>query len=102
VTEPETSRPLERHRAALQDPPITETVVTRAFSGSYARGLRNRFVDEHEAEATYGYPEIHWLTSPLRAASVRAGDPEAVNVWAGTGYRQARTGSVAEIIASLT
>ncbi|WP_101953120.1 nitronate monooxygenase [Mycobacterium sp. 3519A] len=90
------------HRAALQDPRFTETVVTRAFSGRYARGLRNRFVDEHEAEATYGYPEIHWLTSPLRAASVRAGDPEAVNVWAGTGYRQARTGSVAEIIASLT
>ena len=90
------------HRAALQDPRFTETVVTRAFSGRYARGLRNRFVDEHEAEATFGYPEIHWLTSPLRQASVRAGDPEAVNVWAGTGYRQARTGTVAEIIASLT
>jgi nitronate monooxygenase len=90
------------HRAALQNPRFTETVVTRAFSGRYARGLRNRFVDEHEAEATFGYPQIHWLTSPLRAASVRAGDPEAVNVWAGTGYRQARTGSVAEIIRSLT
>jgi nitronate monooxygenase len=76
--------------------------VTRAFSGRYARGLRNRFIDEHEAEATFGYPEIHWLTSPLRQASVRAGDPEAVNVWAGTGWKVARSGSVAEIISSLT
>ena len=59
-------------------------------------------VDEHEAEAPFGYPEIHWLTSPLRAASVRAGDPHAVNVWAGTGFRNARTGSVADIISSLT
>ncbi len=89
------------HRAALQDPQFTETAVTRAFSGRYARGLRNRFIDEHEAEAPFGYPEIHWLTSPLRAASVRAGDPHAVNVWAGTGYRSARAGSVAEIIISL-
>jgi nitronate monooxygenase len=89
------------HRAALQDPRFTETVVTRAFSGRYARGLRNRFVDEHEAEAPFGYPEIHWMTSPLRAASVRAGDPQAVNIWAGTGYRQARAATVAEIISSL-
>jgi nitronate monooxygenase len=90
------------HRAALQDRQFTETAVTRAFSGRYARGLRNRFIDEHEAQAPFGYPEIHWLTSPLRQASVRAGDPEAVNIWAGTGFRKARTGSVADIMAELT
>jgi nitronate monooxygenase len=90
------------HRAALRDPQFTETVVTRAFSGRYARGLRNRFIDEHEAEAPFGYPEIHYLTSPLRAASVRAGDPHAVNVWAGTGFREANAAPVAEIIKSLT
>lgn len=90
------------HRAALQDPQFTETVVTRAFSGRYARGLRNRFVNDHEADAPFGYPEVHYLTSPVRAASVRAGDPHAVNVWAGTGFRQAETGSVADIIGTLT
>jgi nitronate monooxygenase len=90
------------HRAALQDPQFTETVVTRVFSGRYARGLRNRFVNDHEAEAPLGYPEVHWLTSPLRAASVRAGDPGAVNIWAGTGYRQAASGSVADIVGRLT
>jgi nitronate monooxygenase len=90
------------HRAALQDPQFTETVVTRAFSGRYARGLSNRFIDEHEAEAPFGYPEIHYLTSPLRAAAVRAGDPHAVNVWAGTGFRNAKAGPVSEIIRALT
>lgn len=44
------------HRAALKDPNFTETVVTRAFTGRYARGLRNRFIDEHEAEASFGFP----------------------------------------------
>ncbi len=90
------------HRAALKDPQFTETAVTRAFSGRYARGLRNRFIDEHDGEAPLGYPEIHWLTSPLRAASVRAGDPHAVNVWAGTGFQTTGTGTVADIMRGLT
>ena len=90
------------HRAALQDPQFTETVVTKAFSGRYARGLRNRFIDEHEADAPLAYPEIHYLTSPLRAASVRAGDPHAVNVWAGTGFRSAKAAPVADIMKDLT
>jgi nitronate monooxygenase len=89
------------HRAALRDPQFTETAVTRCFSGRYARGLRNRFIDEHDRQAPLGYPEIHYLTSPVRAASVRAGDPHAVNIWAGTGFKKAIAGSVAEIMASL-
>ncbi|OCB11685.1 2-nitropropane dioxygenase [Mycolicibacterium porcinum] len=90
------------HRAALQSPEFTETAVTRAFSGRYARGLRNRFIVEHDGQAPLGYPEIHYLTSPVRKASVAAGDPQATNVWAGTGWRQARTGSVAEIFDRVT
>jgi nitronate monooxygenase len=90
------------HRAALQGDEFSETVVTKAFSGRYARGLRNRFVDDHDAEAPLGYPEVHYLTSPLRAASVRAGDPQATNIWAGTGFRKARAASVATIMRELT
>jgi nitronate monooxygenase len=89
------------HRAALQDPQFTETVVTKSFSGRYARGLRNRFIDEHEAEAPFGYPEIHYLTGPLRAAAVRAGDPHGTNLWAGTGFRAAKAAPTAEIISGL-
>jgi nitronate monooxygenase len=76
--------------------------VTRAFSGRFARGLRNRFIDEHEAQAPFGYPQIHYLTSPVRAASVRAGDPHATNVWAGTGFKKARAASVATIMGELS
>jgi nitronate monooxygenase len=90
------------HRAALQDPQFTEVVVTRVFSGRYARGLRNRFIDEHEAQASFGYPEIHYLTSPVRRASVRAGDPHATNIWAGTGFKKIKTGSVASIMEALS
>jgi nitronate monooxygenase len=89
------------HRAALTDAQFTETAVTKAFSGRYARGLHNRFITEHEGQAPFGYPEVHYLTSPLRAASVRAGDPHATNVWAGTGFRGAKAAPAADIIAGL-
>jgi len=90
------------HRAALTDPQFTETVVTKAFSGRYARGLRNRFVDDHDEQAPLAYPQVHYLTSPLRAAAVRAGDPHGVNIWAGTAFQSATTGSVADIMARLS
>ncbi|MGV0835858.1 nitronate monooxygenase [Mycolicibacterium thermoresistibile] len=89
------------HRAALQDPQFTETALTRAFSGRYARGLRNRFIDDHEPAAPVGYPQVHYLTSPLRAAAVRAGDPHGTNVWAGTGFRSISAGPAADILAGL-
>ncbi|MEU7630990.1 nitronate monooxygenase [Nocardia sp. NPDC049220] len=69
------------HRAALTED--TPTMLTRAFTGRRARGLRNRFIDEHTATAPAGYPEIHYATAPLRAAARAAGNPDEVNMWAG-------------------
>jgi nitronate monooxygenase len=89
------------HRAALEDPARTETVITRAFSGRPARGLRNRFIDTYESAAPLGYPAIHYLTSPLRKAAAAAGEPELVHLWAGTGYRHARREPTAQILARL-
>jgi NAD(P)H-dependent flavin oxidoreductase YrpB (nitropropane dioxygenase family) len=51
--------------------------------------------------APLGYPAIHHLTSGLRRASAAAGNPELVNLWAGTGYRNATTGSAETILAHL-
>jgi nitronate monooxygenase len=77
------------HRAALADPARQRTVVTRAFTGRPARGLRNIFTDRYSELAPLGYPALHHLTSPIRKSSVAANDPERVNLWAGTGFREA-------------
>ncbi len=53
------------------------TAMTRAFTGRNARGIRNRFMDGYNAPAAY--PEVHYLTAPLRAAGRRSGDPGLVN-----------------------
>jgi nitronate monooxygenase len=84
------------HRHALQAD--RETRLTRAFTGRRARGIVNRFMADHDAFAPRGYPEIHNLTAPIRAAARAAGDPDGINLWAGTGYRQAREGSAAELV----
>jgi NAD(P)H-dependent flavin oxidoreductase YrpB (nitropropane dioxygenase family) len=89
------------HQAALADPGRTETVMTHAFTGRPARGLRNAFIDAHEAEAPFGYPAVHYLTSPLRKAAAAAGKPDYVHLWAGTGYRHATAESAADILRRL-
>jgi NAD(P)H-dependent flavin oxidoreductase YrpB (nitropropane dioxygenase family) len=89
------------HQAALTDPARTETVLTHAFTGRPARGLRNTFIDNHEAEAPFGYPALHYLTSPLRKAAAAAGKPDYVHLWAGTGYRHATAEPTADILRRL-
>jgi nitronate monooxygenase len=86
------------HRQALAG--RTPTALTRAFTGRTARGIRNRLLDEHP-DAPAGYPEVHFLTAPLRAAARAAGDPEPVNLWAGQAYPLATDLPAAEVVRRL-
>jgi len=94
------TRPVQR--AAMLSGRFTETVVTRAFTGQPARALRNRFTDTYSDRAPLGYPAVHHLTAPIRAAAAGRDDPEAINLWAGTAHAEARPGTTAEIVRSLT
>lgn len=76
------------HRRALLDGLYPDTIVTRAYSGRFARGMANRFALEHDGQAPEAYPEVHHLTRPLRVAATQAGDSSVPNLWAGTGWRQ--------------
>jgi nitronate monooxygenase len=89
------------YRRALLDRMYGDTVVTRAFSGRWARGLRNRFALEHD-DAPAAYPQIHHLTRPLRAAATAADDPDVPNLWAGTGWQGVRAEPAASVVTRLT
>jgi nitronate monooxygenase len=86
------------YRRALLDALYPETILTRAYSGRFARGLANRFALEHDGHAPRAYPEVHHLTRPLRAAATLADDPSVPNLWAGTGFRQLTTEPAATIV----
>ncbi|MGH9028701.1 MAG: NAD(P)H-dependent flavin oxidoreductase, partial [Acidimicrobiales bacterium] len=86
------------YRQALLDGLYPDTIVTRAYSGRFARGLANEFALEHDGQAPQAYPEVHHLTRPLRVAATQAGDSRVPNLWAGTGWRQVTAEPAATIV----
>ncbi|KPI15913.1 2-nitropropane dioxygenase NPD [Actinobacteria bacterium OK074] len=89
------------HKEALTNPLFVRTELTRAFSGRPARGLVNRFLREHGPYAPAAYPEVHHLTSPVRKAAAKAGDPQGMALWAGQGHRLARELPAGDLVATL-
>ncbi|GCD96460.1 oxidoreductase [Embleya hyalina] len=86
------------HKAALGDPAFERSVLTRAFSGRWARGLYNGFAARHEAEAPGVYPYVHHLVAPIRKAAAARGEADGLALWAGQGWRLAREEPAAEVI----
>jgi nitronate monooxygenase len=89
------------YRAAMKHPLFGNTIITRAFSGRYGRGLENEFTRQLDRVAPVGYPEIDQMTSPIREAAAALEDPNAMTLWAGTSFRNARSGPAADIVANL-
>jgi nitronate monooxygenase len=89
------------HRTAMKNQLFAKTIVSRAFSGRYARGLENEFTRRLDTVAPLGYPEVDQMTLPIREAATDWEDPNGMTLWAGTSFKEARTGPAADIIAGL-
>ena len=87
------------HREALRE--RGPTALTRAFTGRTARGIENRFMREHEADAPHGYPELHHLTAPVRAAARERDDADGFNLWAGQAHPLAADVPAGELVRRL-
>ena len=87
------------HRAALGEE--APTALTRAFTGRQARGIANRFMEEHSDAAPIAYPHVHHATAPLRRVARERGDAQGFNVWAGQAHRLAVEAPAAEIVHAL-
>ncbi len=61
----------------------------------------NRFLRENTPHAPAAYPQLHHMTRPVRGASGRAGDPEAMSLWAGQTYALAEPAPAAEVVRRL-
>src|SRR4051794_8945171 len=87
------------HREALRagEP----TALTRAFSGRTARGIVNRFLREHSADAPAAYPDVHHLTAPLRSAAREQGDADGFHLWAGQAHALAPETPAGELVRRL-
>ncbi|WP_202862520.1 nitronate monooxygenase [Antricoccus suffuscus] len=100
VAADESSSP-EPHKDALASGDFTQATVTRAFSGRLARALTNDFVREHDAAAPSAYPNLHHMTKTIRGAAGKAGDPQGMALWAGSGHASAIRRPAAQVLADL-
>ncbi len=78
----------------------TSTTVTRAFSGKYARGIRNEFIERHEGkeEGLPMYPVQNVLTSKIRQEAAKQNKEEYMSLWAGQAASLARIESAQHVV----
>jgi nitronate monooxygenase len=90
------------HKQTLAAATGDDTQFSQAFSGRDARTIVNDYAYEMaDVKDWPDFPLMNSLTAPLRAASAKAGRPDAVSLWAGQGaglVQQSTTGEVFEIL----
>jgi nitronate monooxygenase len=80
----EESNASELHRAELRSERAKYTLLTRAFSGRLARGIRNRLAEELSSNGpALPYPIQNWLTASFKAAATQQRRADLVSLWAG-------------------
>lgn len=94
---PESGAPAAYKRALL-DAKRDTTVITRAYSGRPARGLRNAFIDMVRDEAILPFPLQNAMTRSMRTAAAKKGDAGFLSLWAGTGATRIRAMPAAELV----
>jgi nitronate monooxygenase len=93
----------EAYKRAILSAGRDTTVITRAFSGRPARGLKNAFIARLEGreEIILPYPLQNALTRPMRTAAGQHGDSEYLSLWAGQGVARARSLPAGELVRRL-
>jgi nitronate monooxygenase len=92
------------HKALLFTDRAEDTVLTRAFTGRLARGLRNRWTDEMASRLgdLPPFPIQSYLVGELKRAAVAAGRTDLVSLWSGQAAPNLRHTTAAEVLTSLT
>jgi nitronate monooxygenase len=89
------------HKQAILNARADTTVITRAFSGRPARGLRNKFIDLVREDDILPFRQQNDLTRPMRGEAGKKGVADYLSLWAGTGVTRARQMPAAELVKTL-
>jgi len=92
----------EFEKQRLRNASEADIVLTKSFSGRYARGLKNAFIDALEhTEWILPYPYQNKLTGELRKIAKANGNADFVSIWAGQSINEYKGSSTTEIIQQL-
>ncbi|HYK74944.1 MAG TPA: nitronate monooxygenase [Pseudoneobacillus sp.] len=84
------------HKETILQSNEEQTVLTRSFSGKWARGVKNKFMTEmkeHE-KAVPEYPVQNLLTQSIRKVAAKRNDKEYMSLWSGQSPRLAKNETV--------
>jgi len=92
----------EPHKKAIMIATEEETVITKAFSGKNARGIRNEFTEHMKDKTIAPYPFQNTLTKVIRKEAARQEKSQYMSLWAGQGNRLNKFVSANELLTELT
>lgn len=91
----------EFEKQRLRDVDEKDIVLTKSFSGRYARGIKNAFIRNVEEEHILPYPYQNKLTGELRRVAKANNNSEFVSIWTGQSNNGYSGKSTAEIMENL-
>lgn len=93
---------LDFEKARLSHVKESDIVLTRSFSGRYARGIKNTFMEAlDESHYILPYPYQNKLTGELRKVAKANKNVDFVNIWAGQSIHSYSELSTTDIIQTL-
>jgi nitronate monooxygenase len=97
------STAIASYKLALMQAKDTDTVLTRSFSGRWARGLRNKFISAVDSSGLTipAYPFQISLAASIRAHANQNNNKEFTALWAGQSASKAEAKPAAEIFRSM-
>ena len=97
------SAAIPAYKEALQNAKDVDVVLTKAFSGRWARGVKNKFITEmEEAELEIPeYPIQGSLTSQIRIVAQQQNNKEFTSLWAGQSASKSAMKPAADIFVNL-
>lgn len=99
----EESLAIASYRSRLQETNDIDTVLTKAFSGGWARGIKNEMMEEIERSGISipPYPLQNSLTTKLRKLAQQANDSDYTNLWAGQSVMPTEARQTKEVFLNL-
>lgn len=89
------------YKKALLEWKNRKTVITKAFTGRWARAVENRFIHEIGDVEIPPYPIAQSLTNSMRKAAAHANNPEFLSLYAGERFALCEAITAQEVMARL-
>ncbi|WP_045516656.1 NAD(P)H-dependent flavin oxidoreductase [Neobacillus niacini] len=88
------------YKEAIMNAKEDQIVLTRAFSGKWARGIKNKFITEMEKHEDLlpDFPVQNTLTQPIRKASSSQNNADYISLWSGQSPRLAKNQTVKNLL----